>query len=597
MVYVKRLRLLSAAAIILCMTGISGQALDQLDFQVKSDDGTLKSDLRAASGLVAAQSSKRTDAQDLVADARAEYGKLIGALYASGHYSPVIHVIVDGREAADIAPLDAPTTIRKIVVTVDPGPVFRFSRAEISPVAPHTELPTDFAKGAVAESGLVIQAVQSGIDGWRNLGFAKARVAGRNLVADHADATLNASIAIDHGPRLRFGPLTVTGNGRMSVARVLAIAGLPEGERFDPADAERSARRLRRSGVFSSVSLTENDQITKPDLLGFNAELVEARPHRYTFGAEIASADGAKLTGSWLHRNLLGGGERFEVLGEVSGIGAQTGGRDYSLGVTLDRPATPWPDTELNLGAKISRVDEVDTTAKLATISGGFTQYFSDTLTAQAAMAFAASDGFDAASTYSFRSLQLPIGATWDRRDSATEPTKLFYLDAEAKPFYGFGNTDNGLRLSFDGRAYKGSGDNRVIFAGRVQGGAVLGADILKTPRDDLFYSGGGGTVRGQVYQSLGVTVNDGGTAVHIGGNQFLAGSLEARLKVTEKIGVVGFADIGLVGLNGGDSDWQAGAGLGLRYATPVGPVRLDLALPVHSGSGLQVYVGLGQAF
>ena len=125
----------------------------------------------------------------------------------------------------------------------------------------------------------------------------------------------------------------------------------------------------------------------------------------------------------------------------------------------------------------------------------------------------------------------------------------------------------------------------------------MLGADILATPRDDLFYSGGGGTVRGQAYQSLGVTVDDGGTPVTIGGNQFVAGSVEARVKVTTKIGIVGFADIGLVGVAGGDSNWQAGAGLGVRYATGVGPVRLDLALPVHSGHGLQVYVGLGQAF
>jgi translocation and assembly module TamA len=119
----------------------------------------------------------------------------------------------------------------------------------------------------------------------------------------------------------------------------------------------------------------------------------------------------------------------------------------------------------------------------------------------------------------------------------------------------------------------------------------------LQTPRDNLFYSGGGGTVRGQAYQSLGVTVNDGGTDIGIGGNQFLAGSLEARVRVTETIGVVGFVDMGLVGLQGGDSDWHGGAGVGLRYATGVGPVRLDLAGPIHGGTGIQIYVGLGQAF
>ena len=94
----------------------------------------------------------------------------------------------------------------------------------------------------------------------------------------------------------------------------------------------------------------------------------------------------------------------------------------------------------------------------------------------------------------------------------------------------------------------------------------------------------------------------NGATPIKIGGTAFLGGSLEARVRVTDSIGVVGFIDAGAVGLGkvtGAGSDWQAGAGLGLRYATGVGPIRLDLAVPVHgnTGGGLQVYVGLGQAF
>lgn len=589
--------IVSAAVVALCLSAIAGNALDQLDFAVQGGDKKLEGTLRAASGLLAAKAAKGTGVLDYLTDARAEYGKLIAALYAKGHYQPVIHVLVDGVEAAEIAPLESPTAIGRIVVTVDPGPQFTFSKAEIAPQAYQTVLPTGFAAGQVAESGMIKGAVQAGIDRWRVLGYAKAAVSGQELVADHANATLSADIAIAQGPVLRFGPLTVNGAQKMRVGRVRAIAGLPVGERFNADELARSAERLRRSGVFTSVSLTEDDFITAPDILGITADLVEARQHRYTFGAEIASADGAKISGSWLHRNLAGGGERLEITGEIAGLGAQTGGNDYSLGVTLDRPAAPWPDTELNLAAGISQVNEVDTTANIASVSAGFTQYFGPTLTGTTALRFSATDGTDAAGDYSYRSFELPVGITWDRRDSKTDPTKLFYISAEGKPFYGFGSTDNGLRLTFDARAYKGVADNRVVFAARVQGGAVIGADPLQTPRADLFYSGGGGTVRGQAYQSLGVTVNDAGTDVRIGGNQFLAGSLETRVKVTDTIGIVGFVDMGLVGLQGGDSDWQGGAGIGLRYATGVGPVRLDLAAPINGGQGIQVYVGLGQSF
>ena len=589
--------LLGAVTLVLCLAGLRALALDQLNFSIAGGDKVLAREVRAASGLLTAQRDKRTAALDLFAEARAEYGRLLAALYASGHYGPVIHVLIDGREVAGIAPLDAPSQISQITVTVDPGPRFTFSRASIAPLAARTELPTGFAVGQVAGSEVIKQAAQTGIDGWRGFGYAKAAVGGQDLVADHRNASLSAAIEMVPGPRLRFGHLTINGTERLRPERARAIAGLPEGARFDPIEVARVAERLRRSGVFSSVTVSEDEAITPPDLLGMTVDLVEARPRRYTFGAEIASYDGVVLSGSWLHRNLLGGGERFQISGEIAGIAAQTGGSDYRLGVTLDRPATPGRDTDLNLGLLLEQVNDVDTSAQIVEVSAGFIHYFGATLHGQVALAFAASQGRDAAGSYAYRSLELPLGLTWDRRDSRTDPTRYFYLDVGAKPFFGFGATDNGAQLTFDARIYKGLGaDNRVVLAARLQGGAVLGADLLDTPRDDLFWSGGGGTVRGQPYQSLGVTVDDGGTDITIGGNRFLAASLEARVKVSEKLGLVGFVDMGLVG-NGTASDWQAGAGLGVRYATGIGPVRFDLALPVHGGNGAQIYVGLGQAF
>lgn len=131
----------------------------------------------------------------------------------------------------------------------------------------------------------------------------------------------------------------------------------------------------------------------------------------------------------------------------------------------------------------------------------------------------------------------------------------------------------------------------------------MFGSELLKTPRDDLFFSGGGGTVRGQPYRSLGVAVTRGlGPQFLIGGRYFLAGSLELRARVSDRVGVVGFVDwgsIGLDGFGGAFSGSHAGAGLGLRYDTGLGPIRVDVAAPISgsTGNGVQVYVGLGQSF
>lgn len=593
--------MVGAAALALgLVAALPGQAFDAVQFTVTGGDKALEKSLRAASGLTSP--AKDVTAQDLFADARAEYGRLLSALYATGHYGPVIHVLIDGREASSIAPLNAPSAIGTIAVTVDPGPVFAFSQAQVAPLAPRTEMPEAFAVGKPAGAGVIKGAVQAGVDGWRNQGNAKAKVAGQDLTADHATSTLSAKVALAPGPVLRFGALKVNGAKTIRPNRVQKIAGVPTGERFDPVLEKRVVERLRRSGVFSSVTVTEDAGITPPDYLGLTADLVEAKPRRYTFGAEVATDDGLSLNGSWLHRNLLGGGERLEITGAVSNIGGSTGsGLDYSLGVTLDRPATPGADTTLNLLANAGHQSEDDFTADTFSTGGGFTHYFSEELTSHIALTYNYSNGSDAAGNFLYRSLDLPMGVTWDRRDSKTDATRLFYIDVSAKPFFGFGQTDNGIKLGFDGRVYKSVGAKKgVVLAARLQGGAILGASVLGAPRTDLFYSGGGGTVRGQPYQSLGVTVDNNGTPLDIGGTTFLATSLEARVKVTDSIGVVGFVDAGAVGVGGISGDnWQAGAGLGLRYATGVGPIRLDVAMPVHgnTGKGVQLYVGLGQAF
>ena len=587
----------------LALASSAAQAADGVEFFVNSPDAKLTRALRDASAVLGAQKEKRSDPQDILASSRAEYAALLNTLYAYGHYSAVIHVTVDGREAASIPPLDAPGRIGQVKVSVDPGPRFALSRATLQPLPARAEMPEGFRAGEPAESGTIIAAAAAGVEGWRRLGHAKARISGQNLVADHAKALLAADIQVAPGPVLRFGRLEVKGQERMRENRIRKIAGLPEGERFDPADLDRAAQRLRRTGVFRSVALTEDEGITRPDLLGITATVVEQKPRHYSFGAELASMDGLTLSGSWLHRNLMGGGERLELGAEVSNIGTQTGGIDYQISAKIDRPATFTPDTNLGLSFELGHLDEADFNADIARTGVTLTHIFSDSLTGRAGLSYEYARITDEVGQFTYRHLALPLGLTWDRRDSKTDAKRGFYIDAEMKPFKGFGITDNGLRAKLDLRGYKSLGaEQRLVFAARIQAGAIFGASLLGAPRDDLFYSGGAGTVRGQPYQSLGIPLQRGALSTSIGGNHFVGASLEARVKATETIGVVGFVDVGRIDVGGFFSDtgdWHAGAGLGIRYATGVGPLRLDIAAPVggSTGDGVQLYLGLGQAF
>jgi translocation and assembly module TamA len=596
-----RYRAIAACFGLLMIGTAPAKALDSLDFDVRGGGDDIGAAVRASSLLVAAERDGVEDAQDLFAAARAEYGRLLGTLYAQGYYSSVISVKLDGREAAAIAPLEAPTRIGKIVVRVEPGALFRFAQTEIGPLALGTDLPGGFAPGAVAESDVISQAANAAIDGWRAVGHAKADLTRQDVTADHRRSTLSARLGVAPGPKLRFGALKVVGQERMELARILKIAGLPQGETFSPKELEDAANRLRRTGVFRSVALVEDEAVSDPDLLGITARVVEEKTRRYSLGLELASSEGATVSGYWLHRNLLGGAERLRVDGSVSQIGAQDSGVDYALGVTLERPATLSRDTTAALSFGIERLDEADYLSDAFNIGVLLTHFYSDNLTFRLGLTYDFSNVTDAAGDTNYRTLSVPLGALWDNRNSKTDASKGYYLDAEVAPFYGFGTTDSGARMTLDGRAYYGFGaENRVVLAGRLQVGAVLGADLDGTPRDYLFYSGGGGTVRGQPYQSLGATSPS--TGVETGGTGFLGASVEVRTKITQSIGLVGFADFGQIateGLFSGSTQSHAGAGIGLRYDTGFGPIRLDLAAPVSgdTGSGMQVYVGIGQAF
>lgn len=581
--------------------GLSGAALAEglVTLTVGGDSGLDKA-LRAASLLVDLSAEGTTDPQEVLAAAQADYARLIAVLYDAGRFGGVIRITLDGREAAAIPTLTPPAAVAEVQITVTPGPLYTFAAATIAPLAPGAALPGSFAPGQPAMTTVLRAAVSAATAAWRQTGHAKAAVAGQSLVADHAGPTLDAEIAIAPGPRVTFGPLIPEGFVRVRPERIVDIAGLPEGAVFDPDAIDTAAARLRRTGAFRAVAVTEAEALGPGATLPVTALVDEALPRRIGFGAEISSVDGLTLSGFWLHRNLFGGAERLRIEGEVAQIGAAGGGEDYSLRLEFGRPATFGPDTDLYATATVEQLNEPSYSSETAEVESGLIHIVTPRVTVQGGLGYRFSRITDAQGTETFRLLTLPLSVTYDGRDDAFDTARGVYADVALTPFVGLAKTDTGARLTFDTRAFRALGaDDRVVLAGRLQGGSILGAAADRVPDDFLFFSGGGGTVRGQAYQSLGVPV----AGVQTGGRSYLGVQAEARVKITDKLGAVAFYDWATVGadpLPGAAGDSHSGAGLGVRYQTPVGPVRLDLALPV-TGPGaaedVKIYIGIGQAF
>lgn len=559
----------------------------------------LQTTLEAASLTVSLEQDGTTQAQDYVAAARADYRRLLTGLYSAGYYAGTISILVDGVEASSLDPLIPRASVSTVQLRVTPGPQFTFGRADIGPLPSGTQLPDGFATGQTAASDVISDAASVAVTGWRDIGRPLATVESQNITADHPNQNLDVEIIVAPGPELKFGTIEVVGNEDVRTDRVLAIAGLTGGT-YDPDLITRAETNLRRTGAFSAAAFVESE-VAVGDRLPLTLNIVEQTPRRVGAGIEYSTVEGLTLSSYWLHRNLLGGAENLRIDGEIAGLAGETGGIDYSLTTSFLRPATFRPDTDFYANFSLAQDDEPDYFQQDVALEAGIIRRLRDDVVLEYGVGVAAGNIEDDLGERSYSLIYLPIEGTTDQRDNELDATRGYFANLEIAPFLGLNDTDSGARIVGDARVYRSFGtDDRVTFAARGQIGSIVGADAENVPSSYLFYSGGGGTVRGQSYQSLAVDLGGGN---EIGGTSFVGAQLEARVDVTDTIGIVGFYDVGFIGPNSlpfEDGDWHAGAGLGLRYDTGIGPIRLDVGTPTTGGdasSGIEVYIGIGQAF
>ncbi|HOV03544.1 MAG TPA: BamA/TamA family outer membrane protein, partial [Kaistiaceae bacterium] len=315
-----------------------------------------------------------------------------------------------------------------------------------------------------------------------------------------------------------------------------------------------------------------------------------------------SNTDGAGIEAHWGHRNLFGGAEQIRVEGSVSRIGsADTSELDYELGVTFVKPGIIDPDTDLTAEARLRQEMPDAYESRSATAKLGLNHRFSDTLSASIGAEIEQARIEDEFGTEDYTLIGAPAELVWDTRDNRLDPSKGFHALAFAEPIVDLRNDESFFVSKASFSAYRAIDESRrFVLAGRIAAGSITGAGLTAVPADRRFYAGGGGSVRGYPYQGIGPMTSGGNP---IGGLSFVEGSAEVRIRVTDKIGIVPFIDAGQVYAE----DWPAfdeplkvGAGIGLRYLTPVGPLRLDVAVPLDKEPDdppVAVYLGLGQSF
>lgn len=578
----------------------------------------LERKLRNSSTLWNDRDEPASGAGGLLAKARGDYRRLLATLYTEGRYGGTISIRIDGREAADIAPDTPLANPATVIVSIDPGPEFRFGEASIINEAPppqsfrdEVDDPRDegYAPGEVARSTAILRAERLSVEAWRQQGHAKAEIVERRVEAAHDADIVNARITVEPGRKAFYGPITVQGTERMDPEFVAFMAGLPLGREYDPDDIRRAGDRLARLDVFRASRFQEAEAIGQDGLLPIDLIVQERELRRFGIGGSYSTVDGLGFETYWLHRNLFGRAERLRFDARVAGIGRSldSSGFDprdftYRVGVSFEKPGVFTPDT--NYFASLFGTREVlDTYTRTGVdATSGFSHVFTEELAGR----FAVNAGHaefedDAFGTRQFTTAGLFGSLTFDSRDDVPNPTRGYFAEAMVEPFYEFQYGNAAFRSTLEGRTYYGFGeDSRFVLAGRAKVGTLVGPSIGETPPDKLFFAGGGGSVRGYAFRNIGV---EGPFGTVVGGKSLIEGSVEARVQVTDTIGLVGFADAGLVGADSVPDfgeDVRIGVGAGLRYFTGLGPIRLDVAVPLDPRPGdpsVAFYVGIGQAF
>ena len=543
---------------------------------------------RRAANVAQVQRRSETDAE-LLAE----------ILRSQGYYDAVVDPLIEPEGA-----------VLHVTLAADPGVQYTFQSVEL----PGLEAAGDDAEtlrkafGVEAGDAVIAQDVLAAdVDlkvALGQEGFALAEVGEQQITVDHRTGLASLVLPVDTGPVSHFGTIRVSGEPPFSARHVSTIARFEPGERYEQWKVDDLRRALIATTLVASadVSLVP---VNGGETVDLDVKLAPAPSRTIAGEAGYGTGEGARLEASWQNRNFVNPEGALTLRGIA-------GTREQLLGVQFRRNNFMARDRvlDLQLAASNSNFDAYDakTVRLLASVERQSNIIWRKKWTWGAGVELLATDergvfdNPDVEETKTFLIGALPVNIGYDGSDDLLNPTRGFRAGIRLSPeISAHGGSFAYARTQFDGSAYYPVAGSTVL-AGRIRLGTITGADAPEIAPSRRFYAGGGGSVRGYGYQRVGPKDFEGDP---IGGKTLTEFALEARIRLSSfggNFGVVPFFDGGHLtnevtpGLNG----WQFGAGIGVRYYSSFGPIRVDIGTPLNPREGdgpIAVAVSLGQAF
>jgi translocation and assembly module TamA len=600
-----------------------------LEFTV-AGDSDLQQVLKDASTLQSLQEDPPPDAAALVSRAEADLPRLIDALWGAGYYNARVVINVAGvplalQAARTNAAIRAATSYQAralvpVQIIADPGTQFALRDVNVRDARtrlpfPPDELPPRVVKlqpGDPARSADILAAEARIVDHFRAQSRPFAKVQQREPVVFHPAQVMDVTLGVDPGPRAGIGAITIRGAENVDPAVVRSFIYTEPGDPYSPAALASMRKSISQIEALSSVRIREAETLDAYGNLPLFVELTE-RPSRIIgASAQYSTTDGPALRAYWAHRNLFGGAERLRFEGNIFYLTEDGGEPNRDKDPSWDdlggrfrasfmKPALWGTRNDLLIDGLVERDRTEGYTSRLVNATAGIRHRFSETFSVQGGIEYEKGQTTDVLGQIDYTLVGLPVSLTYDSTDNPLNPTEGIRLIASVTPYPEFLGSSVPITVARGAASayYSLDEEARYVLAGRLGLGSIVGADLDEIPANRRFFAGGGGSVRGFRYRTLGPTF----LGEPIGGRSLLEASLEARIKITDTIGIVPFVDAGTAfesSIPDFDEKIRVSAGLGLRYYTAIGPIRLDVATPLNRERGdrsFAIYVGIGQAF
>ena len=605
------LRLL-ALALLLASPAVRGQEAEpgpKVPYEVELtgvEDSALSDLLRESSSLFALKDDPPPSIIGLERRADSDRDRLDTALRSAGYYDARLDIRVD----PDATPA-------KVTVAVVPGPAYTFKaialRTESGGPLPGALIDLGdlgLKPGERARAPQVVDAQSKLISTLAERGYAFAKVTDRRAVVDHSDRSMDVTFTVDPGPLTRFGDTRIEGLEDLDARLVQGRLPWKPGERYEPALVDRARTDIAKLNVFDTVRVQLAEQPGPDGVTPVTVTVAERKRHVIGAGVVYSTTEGLGGNVYWGHRNLFGGAEQLRLSVEVGRLAGETsssgelGLPDLRFGVNFRKPDFLTPKQSLLLDFSVV-ADNPPAYERVASIlTAALEREITDQLRVSAGITSERGRVRITDRTYQVALLGLPLAATYDGTDNLLNPVRGFRLGATVTPWLpapGNESRQRFLATSLTGSTYYDiTGDGRYVAAARLGLGSIVGAGLADIPPDRRFYAGGGGSVRGYGFQKAGPRDRVGDPT---GGRSLVEAGVELRIKVTDTIGVVPFLDAGTVSdrsVPGLREPLRFGTGLGVRYYTDFGPLRVDFGVPLNpegDDSRWQLYLSLGQAF